>query len=136
MNNNKGFTLIEVMIAMVILGMTLMAVTSMQIMTIKGNTTGNVVSSANMKAREMLEQCVMNAWDLETGMFEEKDGIYDLTWKIEDHTSRSKRVTVWVSFKPGMSRKKTIKVSTLVGINHQTLNNGTMNAGTASSFKF
>lgn len=134
LKNQKGFTIIETLMAIVIFSITSLAATSMVIMTIKNNTTGNLVTMANMAAKEKLEQCAMNAWSLNEGIYEENiDGILKRTWKIEPHTFRSKRVTVWVSFKQGNRKKKRIvKVSTLVGLPNGTLNNGKLNDGSAS----
>jgi prepilin-type N-terminal cleavage/methylation domain-containing protein len=53
---NRGFTLIEVMIAMAIFAIGILAVGSMQISNTKNNTTGNITTQATMLARQKLEE--------------------------------------------------------------------------------
>jgi prepilin-type N-terminal cleavage/methylation domain-containing protein len=53
---NRGFTLIEVMIAMAIFAIGILAVGSMQLSNTKNNTTGNITTQATMLARQKLEE--------------------------------------------------------------------------------
>ena len=52
---SSGFTLIEVMIALAIFSIGILAVGSMQLWSTKNNTTGNVTTQATMLAREKIE---------------------------------------------------------------------------------
>jgi len=131
--DKKGFTLIEVMVAMVIFGMTLMAATAMNLMTIKCNTGGNMMTEATMLAREKMEECQTKAWELEDGTYTDNlDGIYSRTWVITPHTSRSKRVTVYVAFAPAMGTPKRATINSIVGVGYHELNNGKLTDGSTT----
>jgi len=101
-----GFTLAEVMIALVILGMTVMAATSMAITTIKLNTTGNMQQEAINLARDTVEQVRYHfPGDEPNGTFSYIKGPYTVVWTISDHTTKSKRMNVNVSWNRFRSRK-------------------------------
>jgi len=53
---NRGFTLIELMVALTILSMGLLAIAKMQIFGIQSNTHGNMVTIATILAQDRLEQ--------------------------------------------------------------------------------
>ena len=115
MHNNKGFTLIEVMISMVILGMTMMAATSMLISTIKLNTTGNMQTMAIYMARDKIESLKrFEAINMEEGTFSDHPGpAFTRIWTI-DPTSKNmcKRISVRVSWKK-FRKTKYISLSVL-----------------------
>ena len=52
----NGFSLIELMIAMSILSLGLLATASMQFSAVRNNTTGNICTQANMLARDKMEE--------------------------------------------------------------------------------
>ena len=54
-NNNKGRTIVEVLIAMAIFAIGFIAVGSMVLSTTRNNTTGNLLTTATMLAREKIE---------------------------------------------------------------------------------
>ena len=54
--NNRGFTLLEAVIAMAIFSIGILAVGSMQLWNTKNNTTGNFTTQATMLAREKIEE--------------------------------------------------------------------------------
>lgn len=92
--NNKGFTIAEVMIAMVICGMTLMAATSMLVTTIKLNTTGNMQTMAINYARDALEECTaIGSRNLNPGTYEDTP-----------HVAFTRRVVITETDKPTMKR--------------------------------
>lgn len=53
--DNKGFTLLEVCIAMAVLAITLLGITSMQVNAVRNVTVGNLYSQANTVANQHLE---------------------------------------------------------------------------------
>ena len=113
--NNKGFTIIEVMIAMVILGMTLLAATSMIIMTKKLNTTGNMQTMAINFARDKMESLrEYEAFHMTSGNFSDQPHIaFTRKWKIEDTDSiLCKRITVEVYWNR-FNSTKSMKINTL-----------------------
>ncbi len=62
-NNNSGFTLIEVMIALVILLIGILSLYGMQITSIKGNSAANQVTTASTLALDQIEQILSWADD-------------------------------------------------------------------------
>ena len=100
-NRNRGFSLIEVMIALAIFSIGIMAVGSMQLWSTKNNTTGNITTQATMLARQKIEElkAVQDVDDLdpEDGN-SDTVGVYERQWFVTNpyfgNTSRQLRVTV------------------------------------------
>lgn len=65
LKENNGFTLIEVLIAIAVFSIGILAVASMQLFNTKNNTTGNIMTQATMLARAQIEQ-LKNAADVTT----------------------------------------------------------------------
>ena len=55
-DTDKGFTLIEVLIAIGIFAIGILAIATLQLGTVKNNTTGNVTTMATMLARQKMEE--------------------------------------------------------------------------------
>ena len=62
---SSGFTLIEVMIAIAIFSIGILAVAGMQLWNVKNNTTGNITTLATLLARDQMEQ-LKNVSDVTT----------------------------------------------------------------------
>jgi len=56
LKKNRGFTLIEVLIALAIFSIGILAVGRMQLGNTKNNTTGNITTQATMLARQKIEE--------------------------------------------------------------------------------
>jgi len=54
-NNERGFSLIEILIALAIFSFGILAVAQLQMLNNKNNTTGNVVTMATLLARQQME---------------------------------------------------------------------------------
>ena len=133
--NNKGFTLVEVMMAMVIFSITFMASTSMLISTIKLNTTGNMQTLATFMARDKIESLMrFRAIDMTEGTFSDQPGpAFTRSWTISPtNKNMCKRISVRVSWKKFRSAKY-INISVLhiapptnglvhTGVDHSTGN--------------
>ena len=60
---NKGFTLVEVMIAIVILSVALLALGGLQIISIRGNSFGNHMTEAITLAKDLMEEMKNTEWE-------------------------------------------------------------------------
>jgi prepilin-type N-terminal cleavage/methylation domain-containing protein len=59
---NKGFTLVEVMIAIVVLSVALLALAGLQIVSIRGNSFGNRMTEALTLAKDLMEEMKNDEW--------------------------------------------------------------------------
>jgi prepilin-type N-terminal cleavage/methylation domain-containing protein len=59
----KGFTLVEVLIAVMVLAIAFLAMYQMQAMAVRGNETGNQVTIATMLAQDKMEEIRNTAYD-------------------------------------------------------------------------
>ena len=108
--HGNGYMLIEALIAIAVFSVGFLAVATLVLSATRNNTNGNILTQANMLARQTLEQ-VKNTPDIttlpagptsntESGIdaFGNPGGIYTRTTKIEDimgfNTSRAIEVTV------------------------------------------
>jgi prepilin-type N-terminal cleavage/methylation domain-containing protein len=60
---NKGFTLMEVLIAIVVLSVALLALAGLQIVSIRGNSFGNHMTEALTLAKDKMEERKNAEWD-------------------------------------------------------------------------
>ena len=60
---NKGFTLVEVMIAIVVLSVALLALAGLQIVSIRGNSFGNRMTEALTLAKDSMEEMKNIEWE-------------------------------------------------------------------------
>lgn len=106
-----GFTLLEVLIAISIVAVGLLAVASMQLTAIQGNRAGGHLSAATHLAEQELERLKASSFsgpDLALGNHTDANnpidpdgnpgGIYTKEWIVENYTAFSRRVTVTVSW--------------------------------------
>ena len=92
-NRNRGFSLIEVLIAMAIFSIGVLAVGSMQLSTTKNNTSGNITTQATMLAREKIEELKnLDRSALDTADGNDTAGIYNRSW-VTDQVAGS--TTAW-----------------------------------------
>ena len=112
-SNQNGFSLIEILIAMAILALAMLAAASMQFGSIRNNASGNMVTQANMLAKAQME-VLKNTADVTTladGVENNIDasgqpgGIYNRSWTVADLGSTARRITVTVQWsRSGKSR--------------------------------
>lgn len=101
-NNDRGFTLIEVMIALVVFAIGLLAVASMQISSIGGNSTAREVTDASALAASQVE--ILMGLPYNDPLLNDVpplpppvvSGNYQITWTVVANapTQRTKTVTI------------------------------------------
>ena len=106
--SSEGFTLIEVVIAMVILAFGILGVATMQIRAIKGNASANHMSEASIVASDQAEWLLDLDFDdaaLNVGSKGSKAlGNYQISWAVAAGPSaiaESRAVTVTVAWESG-----------------------------------
>lgn len=121
----RGFSFVEMLIAMAILSLGLMAAASMQYGSVRNNTTGNVYTQARMLAKAQLEELKGQPLDnlVVGGPYSDggpvdaeglPGGIYNRTWAISDWGSGARYITVTVSW-DRRGRSDSIVISSKTG---------------------
>ena len=83
--DNRGFTLVEALIAMVILSLGIIALISMQTTSVKGNSKARGISNASLLAQAKIEQFVGADFDtIVDGNETTADGLYTISWTVDD----------------------------------------------------
>ena len=93
--NHGGFTFIEVMIAMVVLGVGLLAIASMQITAIKGNGQASDITTATALIEEKLSGYKAMAYE-DINDEEGEDGIFSWTTTVENNIPANGLKTITV----------------------------------------
>ena len=110
--NSKGFSLIELLIAMAVLAFGMLAAASMQYSAIRNNTKGNIYTQANMLAKtklEYLKNLDISSDELVTSTDpysdptliddnEQPGGIYSRQWLIQNLGDQARTITVTVTW--------------------------------------
>ena len=98
--NNRGFTLVEVMIAMAIFLIGFLALGSLQMIAINGNAGGRKATEAATRATNQLETLIVLPYDSIVGGGPVTDGAYTTSWSVLDDTPlpNSKTITVTVDY--------------------------------------
>ena len=120
-SNQSGFSLIEVLIAMGILALSMLAAASMQFGSIRNNASGNMATQANMLAKAQMEilKNTVELEDLEPGTQNnigpdgQPGGIYNRSWTVANMGTTARRITVTVEWsKRGKSRSIVLSSNT------------------------
>lgn len=77
----EGFTLVELLIAITIFSIGLLAIAAMQITSIRGNSKANIVTSATSVAEGVMEEIL--AWDSDNPIFD-TDNLAGTAWNFSD----------------------------------------------------
>lgn len=120
LKNMKGFTLLEVMIALVILAVGLLGLASLQIMAIKGNSYGQQMTVASTMAQNQLEQLRRATGGLTNGndAVTDQNGItYTRSWTVTPNSPQSGASTVLVTISwtgPTGTGVRSINIRTII----------------------
>ena len=103
LNNAKGYMLLEALIAVAIFAIGFMAVSTLVFSAARNNTSGNILTQANMFAREKMEELKSKTDLTELDTVEAPETVGDLftrTWTASDPfaTGSSRQITVIVSW--------------------------------------
>ena len=109
-NKNSGFSLIEVLIALAIFSVGILAVGSMQLSTHKNNTAGNKTTEATMLARQKIEElrAIQDLDDIGSG--NDTVGIYSREWDRGPISGITRPIWVEVSWGDRTVRLDTITI--------------------------
>jgi prepilin-type N-terminal cleavage/methylation domain-containing protein len=111
LRKQKGFSLIELLIAMSILAIGMLAAASMQYSAVRNNSTGNVSTQATMLAKaqlEMLKNQDIDSATLAPGDYSDPTpidgngnpgGIFNRSWRIDPLGTSARRIRVTVQWK-------------------------------------
>lgn len=91
-----GFTILEVLVAMVILGMSLLLLLNMAMIALDGNDWSNNTTVATQLLQEKLEQLRSKTVKLESG-YDSPDNL-ERVWTVTDAGNRLKKVEVVVTW--------------------------------------
>ena len=103
MKDQKGFTLLEVLISIIILSVALLALAGLQVISIRGNSFGGTMTEAITLARDRIEDMKRDDWDnVVCGRDTQvARGIsYARNWVVQ-MVGQTKEVTVTVSWDNG-----------------------------------
>lgn len=113
LRGSSGFSFIELLIAMAILSMGMLAAVSMHFGSARNNTKGNIYTQANMLAKTQLENLKNQDVDLLVPGGPVMDpnnpvtaegqpgGIYNRSWTIDNLGAEARRITVTVQWNRG-----------------------------------
>lgn len=100
LRDSKGFTLLELMIALVILAIGLLGLASLQVMAIKGNSYGQEMTVASTLAQNELEQLRKTTGTLVNGnnTVTDQNGItYTINWTVTLNSPQTGSTTVVIT---------------------------------------
>ena len=124
LKNSEGYMMIEALVSIAIFAIGFLAIATLVFSTTRNNTNGNLLTQANMLARQQMEQLksTPDITTLSTGTFSDgpldgngnPGGIYTRTWTIQDslgfNTSREIQVNVNWSWR---GRDRSVVLTTL-----------------------
>ena len=107
--NEKGFSLLELLIGISIFAVGILATTAMQWWSVRNNTTGNVFTQANLLAQAQMETLKNQDFSaLVAGTTSDPNnpvdengnagGIYNRSWTIANYSAFSRQITVTVQW--------------------------------------
>jgi len=105
--DQQGFSLIEVVIAIAILAIGMLAAATMQINAVRNTTSGNIFTEANMLAKGTMEQLknTQELTDLDGGGANngvtadgQPGGIYNVSWIVAPVGDTARRITLTVQW--------------------------------------
>jgi prepilin-type N-terminal cleavage/methylation domain-containing protein len=105
--NSKGFTLVEVMIGIAIFAIGYLAVASMQVTAITGDTSARKTTEAATLAADRLETLIVMPYESIETRGEVTEGAYTVSWQVDNNSPlpNTKTITVTVGWQQGYQRE-------------------------------
>lgn len=134
LNNRKGFTLVEFLVAICILGIGILGLAGLQVTAIKGNLGSKNLSTANVLAERKMEEFKNTSFNSLVPVTNHADSynplnsnglgggsndgrIFNRFWSIASHagSSNMKRITVTITWTEG-GRTRSTSLDTVISI--------------------
>ena len=114
----RGFSLVELLVALVFLGIGIMAVAALFPLATKNVNEGKLLTTAVGQAQEKIEELQEASYSsalMTPGSYSDSTGHYVRTWTIQDSipTIGSKRVSIWVSW-PSAKGRDSVTLATYI----------------------
>jgi len=117
---SKGFTLVEVLVAIVLLSVALLALAGLQIMSIRGNSFGNHMTEAVTLAKDVMEEMKNTQWEQIQGSTDDPQGASGIVYHRVCSVTPSdeiKTVTVRVTWDNGNHQVALVTKIANLGVN-------------------
>jgi type II secretion system protein I len=108
-----GITILEVLIAMIVMSMALLLLMNMAMVALDGNDWSNNTTNATQLLQEKMEQLRTNASSSLTSGSDTVDGV-TRTWKVANVSSHLRRVDVTVTWKNFREEEKVNTMSSYI----------------------
>jgi type IV pilus assembly protein PilV len=112
LRNHKGFTLVEILVAMGILTIALLGLVSVTVMVVKGNSFSKTLTTATTLAKDKMEQLKNTGYDSMAGGTDTAESVYTRTWTVANNSPAADMKTVVVTVQwnwQGMARNVTLQ---------------------------
>jgi len=122
MLTNKGFSLLEVLIGLVVLAIGILAIAGMQITAIKGNYFSGSLTQATILAQDKMEELKNTSYDSVTSGSDTKTippgggTTFTRAWNVVNTTTTMKTITVtvtWTEAVGGVGINRNVSFSTI-----------------------
>ena len=97
LHNQKGFTLVEIMVAISIIAIGLLGLVSVTVMVIKGNTFSKTMTTATTLANDKMEQLKKTGYASLASGADTAQSIYTRTWTVTQDSPAAGMKTVVVT---------------------------------------